>query len=269
VSARVARALGLAAALAAALPAGPGASPAEPGPAAGGAPRATEADRRLLAGILARPEYRRDVADAAALRRALAGLWARVLDLLGTAEAERWASTGRAVFLAAAAAAAALGVAALRRRVRARRGGGAAAADEAAERGGPSATASAEDAEAALRAGEPREAVRRALLAALAALERTGRLPGGRAMTNAEIAREVDGATSTSTSTATSTATPTPTPTSTSTPTATATATATGALTFLAALFDRTFYGGLPVTLDDAEAAVRAARAVGAAEGGG
>jgi hypothetical protein len=210
--------------------------------ASGAAPRATEADRRLLAEILARPEYRREGTDPAALRRAVAELWARALELLGTAEAERWASAGRALFLAAAAGAAALGFAALRRRGRGRRRARA-AASPAAGAAEPRLAASPADAEAALRAGDLREAVRQALLAALAALERAGRLPAGRAKTNAEIAREVEG----EASAATSTRPP---------------------LTFLARLFDRTFYGGLPVAADEAEGAVRAARRVASGEAG-
>jgi hypothetical protein len=73
-------------------------------------------------------------------------------------------------------------------------------------------------------------------------------------MTNEEIAREVDGGR------------PRPSRTATSTPTPTSTSTAPPTLSFLTTLFDRTFYGGLPVSPADAEEAVRAARRIGSAE---
>jgi len=152
-------------------------------------PFATAADRNALDGILSRDEFRRARTDPLALRRLLLAAWAWLLERLGSAEAERWASLGRAVFLLAAAAAAAFGAVAWIRR---RRG--------AAPRPRPPAPtvrpAAEPDralalAEEALRAGDLLSALRRALLAALAALERAGSVPPGRALTNREVVRSV------------------------------------------------------------------------------
>ncbi|MGC3997261.1 MAG: DUF4129 domain-containing protein [Anaeromyxobacter sp.] len=147
--------------------------------------RATPEQRAALQALLAGPDYRAARADARALRRLLLDAWARLLELLGTSEAERYASFGRALALLAAAAAAALAVAVARRRRR---------LQPAARRQPPPAPAplpppdaSLGEAEAALARGDGREAVRRAFLAALAALERSGAVPRGRARTNREL----------------------------------------------------------------------------------
>jgi hypothetical protein len=83
---------------------------------AGVAVAVTEAERAALAEVLARPEFRPRRFDLGALRELLAGGWARLLELLGTAEAERWASLGRAVFLVALALVGLLAWRTLRRR---------------------------------------------------------------------------------------------------------------------------------------------------------
>jgi hypothetical protein len=170
------------------------------------------------------------------------------VERLGTQEAERYASLGRALFLGASAGALALGVAALRRR---RRRTARAASSARADAGGAAgADATAALAEEALRRGEAREAVRFALLAALGALERAGRVPRGRSLTNGEVVLLASGS---STSTSTS---------------ATSTSTATAAdLALLAGTFDRAVYGLLPVTPEEARAAVEQARRVAAAAG--
>jgi hypothetical protein len=213
--------------------------------AAPAAPEASAADRAALAEVLARPELSPGSLDPWALRRALIRLWDWLAELLGTQEAERYASLGRALFLGGAAAALALAFTALRRRSRtpraapARRGDGAPPGDAGAD-------ASAARAEEALRRGEAREAVRFALLAALGALERAGRVPRGRALTNEELVRVA--------------ATP-------AAPAATPIAAA-GDLALLARAFDRAVYGELAVTTDEARAAVERARRVVAATGG-
>ncbi len=58
-------------------------------------------DRRTLREVLERPELRRARADTAGFRRMIARLWARAMELLGSAEAERYAAVGRIVFVAA------------------------------------------------------------------------------------------------------------------------------------------------------------------------
>jgi len=153
-------------------------------------PFATAADRASLDRILSREEFRHARTDPLALRRLLLSAWAWLLDRLGSVEAERWASLGRAVFLLAAAAAVAAGAIAW---VRRRRG-----AVPRPRVPAPAAVRPADEpdralalAEEALRAGELLPALRHALLAALAALERAGRLPRGRALTNREILRSV------------------------------------------------------------------------------
>jgi hypothetical protein len=210
-------------------------------------PLATAQDRAALAEVLARPELSQVRLDPWALRRALVRAWDWLVELLGTTEAERYASLGRALLLGAAAAALVLGVAALRRRrerARGRRPGG---GREGAREVELAPDASAARAEEALRRGDGREAVRLALLAALGALERTGRVPRGRALTNEELVRIASTSTSTATATATSPA---------------------GDLALLARAFDRAVYGGLPVTADDARGAVERARRVAAAAEG-
>ncbi len=202
---------------------------------------ASAADRAALAEILARPEFARRTADPEALRRRLLRLWADLLELLGTSEAERYASTGRMIFLGAVAAALLLLLVAARRRrsAAAARAGGIAA--EAAARPGAR-DATADDAAQALARGDAREAVRRAFLSALAALERAGRVQGGRTLTNGEIVAAVEGG-------ATSTSTPAP---------------LAAEVAALARAFDRAIYGGLPVPPGDARAAVDRARRVAA-----
>lgn len=198
-------------------------------PAAPAAPR----DAAALREILARPEYARAAVDPAAVRRALLALWERLLEALGTAEAERYAVAGRTLFLAAAAVALLLAAGAVRRRRARGRPRAPAPAPRAADAG-----VAVEAAEAALARGEAGAAIRLALLAALAALERAGRVPRGGALTNGELVRELDG------------------------PPGAARAD----LSALAALFDRTVYGGRPAAPDEARAAVAHARRVIAAE---
>jgi hypothetical protein len=204
---------------------------------------ASPADRAALAEVLARPELARSRArlDPWALRRALVRFWDWLVEKLATAEAERWASLGRALFLGAAAAALVLLLATIRRRWRAPRGD--AAAPDVAGPGAAAPEASAALAEEALRRGETREAVRLALLAALAALEQAGRVPRGRALTNDEIVRLAGP------------------------PTATAVANPDSDLALLARAFDRAVYGGLPVAPTDARMAVERARRVAAGAG--
>lgn len=198
-------------------------------------PTATAAERALLDDILARPEYRHAAADPRVLRRALAALWERLLELLGTEEAGRYAEVGRALYLGAAAAALLLVAIALRRR-RARPAPRARAAPSSA----PPAPAAPPDgslaaARAALARGDAREAVRLALLASLGALERAGRIPRGRALTSAELVARAGAA----------------------------------ELAPIAAAFDRAVYGGRPLAPAEATAAVDgAARIAGAAEEG-
>jgi hypothetical protein len=192
-------------------------------------------DDAALRAILARPEYRR-AADPLALRRALLALENRLLELLGSSEAGRYAVVGRTIFLGAAAVA--LGLlagAALRRRARRVPAAASSRRTDVADAGERVA-----DAEAALGRGDAREAVRLALLAALAALERGGSVPRGRALTNGELVGALAGPGG-------------------------------GAdlapeLAALAAVFDRTFYGGRPVALEDARDAVARARRVARAE---
>ncbi|HSM91424.1 MAG TPA: DUF4129 domain-containing protein [Anaeromyxobacteraceae bacterium] len=149
-------------------------------------PLPSPADRDALLAVFDRPELRRARADTGALRRWLAALWAGLLELLGSAEAERYASVGRIAFVGAGVAALFGALAALRRR----RGAG---APEEAPAPPPVAgrllapDSSAELADAALARGDLSAAVRHAFLSALAALEGAGRLPRDRALTNAEL----------------------------------------------------------------------------------
>lgn len=185
-------------------------------------PLASEADRAALAEVLARPEFRDQAADGAALRRLLAGLWDRLLEALGTAEAERYASLGRAVFLAAVAAAALLAWRALRRRRAAPRPAG-----PAAERPEALVTGAAPAPEAAAEAlarGDLVAAVRRAYAAAAAALG--ARVTGGEALTGPELAARAGD----------------------------------GPFGELARLHDRTVFGRQPVAEAEARRAVEAAR---------
>ena len=225
-------------------------------------PGASAADRAALAEVLARPELSRARSDPYALRRALVALWQRLLELLGTAEAERYASLGRALFVAVALGSAAFALSALRRR-RSSGAGNAATLGDRRRTPTEAADASAALAEEALRAGDGRAAVRLAFLAALGALERAGRVPRGRALTNAEMLVAVG-----------ATATPGPFALSVAPPQAArsrrapATPTLADDLTALAHTFDRAIYGGHPVAPEDALAAVERARRIDAAAAG-
>jgi hypothetical protein len=191
-------------------------------------------ERAALEAVLGRPEFRHARLDPGALRRALLAAWAAALDLLGSAEAERYASFGRTVLLTAVAAAAAVLWAVARRRSAARRRE---PAPPAAAIRPPPQDLSAALAEGALARGDAAGAIRHAFLAALAALERSGRLPPGRALTNREIVAAVERDP----------------------------ADALGPeLSGLAAAFDRTVYGARAASLDDARAALERARRVGA-----
>jgi hypothetical protein len=199
-------------------------------------PDASPRDREALAEVLARPELARGQTDLWALRRALDRLWDWIVDLLGTAEAERYASLGRALFVGAAAGAGVLLLSALRRRAdRARRSGRTGAAEPRTAPRGPD--ASAARAEEALRRSDGRAAVRFALLAALEALERAGRVPRGRALTNDEVVAAAS-------------------------PAPGARSPFAADLAALARAFDRAVYGGAPVAPDDAHAAVERSRRV-------
>jgi hypothetical protein len=201
--------------------------------ASAAAPLATPGDRAALAEVLARPELARTRTDLWAIARALDRLWDWIVDLLGTTEAERYASVGRALFLGAAAGAAVLALSALRRRAaRARREGDGPEARGAA--GAEPADASAARAEEALARREWREAVRLALLAALGALEQAGRIPRGRALTNGEVVASFPS----------------------------------DDLSALARAFDRAIYGALPVAPEEARAALERAHRIAAGAGG-
>jgi hypothetical protein len=198
-------------------------------------PPATGAERAALDSVLARPEFRRARLDPAALRRALLAAWTAVLDLLGTAEAERYASLGRAVLLGAAAAALLVAAAGLRRR-----GGRAreAPAPPPEALTLPRPEASVSSAEAALARDDRRGAVRDAFLATLAALEQAGRIPRGRALTNAEVVRRVGA------------------------PGAAAPAPLAGELALLAGTFDRAVYGARAVERAEAVSSLARARRI-------
>jgi hypothetical protein len=158
---------------------------------AGDGLRATEADRAALTEVLSRPEFHRPEALPSALRRLLVDLWDRLVEGLGTAEAERYASLGRTIFFVAAAVACLLAWRALRRRQArpARRPG--TTADQAAT---PAREAvGAETAVALLRRGELAGAVRSAFQAAVGAGAR-GEVAATLGLTGRELAeRSGDG----------------------------------------------------------------------------
>jgi hypothetical protein len=183
--------------------------------------------RARAAEILDRPEFRAARADPEAFRRWLLDLWQRVLALLETGEAQRYAAFSRAVFLTAAAGAALLGLLALRRR---RRWPAAPVAEP--ETAAPPPDVRLDRAEAAAARGEAARAIRLAFLAALGALERRGVVPPGRALTNRELVEQLP---------ATEPA-------------------RIDALRTISRLFDRTVYGGLPAGGAEAAAALAAAR---------
>lgn len=155
-------------------------------------PLPSPGDRAALREVYARPELSRARADPAALRRLVARLWFRLVDLLGSAEAERYASVGRTVFiLAVVATGLAAFAAARRRRFQAR----VAPASPERERAPlPPPDRSAELAQGALARGDGPAAVRLAFLSALAALEESGRLPRDRTQTNGELAMRLGAA---------------------------------------------------------------------------
>lgn len=197
---------------------------------------ASQADREALARVLAQPEFQAQRWRGDALRQWLAGWWERLTELLGTEEAERWAGLGRAVFLSAVVVALLL----LWRAARHRRGSARAAARRREPEGAASAAVAAgsvavADAERALAAGDPPEAVRLAFLAAIAAIRR--QLPSAAAavLTGSELAGRV----------------------------------ADEGFGRLARLHERTVYGRRPVTTQEAEAALAEATrmASGAAPG--
>jgi len=148
-------------------------------------PPTTEADRQALREVFERPELRRARADPAGFRRLLASLWGRVLELLGTAEAERFAGVGRLVFILAGLAAAVAGLAAVRRRRTGSTPFRAGPAPELAPLPAPDVSAAL--AEGALARGDLTGAVRHAFLSALGALEEAGKLPRDRTLTNREL----------------------------------------------------------------------------------
>lgn len=215
-------------------------------PAAAGMP--TPSERSRLEEILARPEFERAREDPFAPSRWLYGLWRRLLELLGTAEAGEYAIGGRSLFFAAVVLAlgAALIVSLRRRRSAARpasapEGGAGAWTLPLPEEG----DALAED---ALRGGRGAEAVRHSFLALLASLERSGRVPRGRALTNQELAALLGS------------------------PLASATLApplASGAggelssgFASLASAFDRVVYGRVPVAAEEARACLARSRAL-------
>ena len=194
-------------------------------------PAPSPADRARAAEILDRPAFRRARADPDALRRWLLEQWQRFLELTETGEAQRYASFGRAVFLAAAAIGVAVGLLALLRRRTSRP----AAPAPVRELASPVPDARLDRAEEAAARGQGARAVRLAFLAALAALERRGAVPPGRALTNQELVDQLR-----------------------------AEPARIEALRTLSRLFDRCVYGGAPAGAAEAAAALRAARALGA-----
>jgi len=195
-------------------------------------PFATPADRATAAAILDRPAFRRARADPEALHRWLLSVWQRFLDLLQSEQAQRYAAVSRAIFFGAAATAALIaGLALLVRRPhrppppRPRTPATSPAADPGL---GP--------AQAAAENGQGSLSVRLAMLAALSALERDGTVPRGRTLTNAELVGQLTDVGPERL----------------------------GAAKTLATLFDRAVYGGRPVAPPEAQAALAAARVLGA-----
>lgn len=196
---------------------------------------ASGGDRAALEEILARPEFRRARSDPLALRRLLLAGWGWLLERLGSVEAARYAGLGRTLFLAAAALAAALGVFVwLDRRGARRRGKGALPPARSAPTAPDRSLALAEE---ALAGGDSTGAVRFALLAALAALERSGRVPRGRALTNLELVRALASG-------------------------GLRAAVLAGELGTLSRRFDAAIYGGRPVTASEAGEALAGARRI-------
>ena len=144
-------------------------------------------DRRALDEILARAEFQGARSGSGALSRWLLELWRRILDLLGTEEAGRYATGGRTAFFAAAVLAVVAGLAWAVRRRRAAQGSERPAAPAATSALPPPDRRDAL-AQVALAAGRWPEAMRLSFLALLGALERGGLVPRGRALTNRELA---------------------------------------------------------------------------------
>ncbi len=152
--------------------------------------------------------------------------------MLETGQAQRYAAFGRAVFLGAVAAAVLLAILAFRRPLGARR----ASSPESPASGAAPPDARLSAAEAAAAAGQAALAIRLAFLAALGALEREGLVPPGRALTSLELLQHLDRAAPART----------------------------GALVALSRACDEVVYGGHTAGASQADAALRAARALGA-----
>ena len=189
--------------------------------------RASAADRAALAEVLSRPEFRRPASGSEALRRLLLDLWDSLLERLGTAEAERYASAGRLIFFLALLVAALLAWRAVRRR----RPGAArpAAAGQTpawvTERAEPPRAAAAAE---ALGRGDLAGAVRAAFGAAAAGLAARGLAPGGEALTGRELAARAGDE----------------------------------GFDALAGLHERTVFGRRPVSAEEAQASVETARRI-------
>lgn len=151
---------------------------------------ASEADREALARVLAQPEFQAQRWSGEALRQWLAGWWERLTVLLGTAEAERWADLGRAVFLSAVVVALLLLWRAARQR-RARSGAAARRAEPERAASTAAGTVAVADAERALAAGDAPEAVRLAFLAAISAIRRQLPASAAAVLTGSELAGRV------------------------------------------------------------------------------
>jgi hypothetical protein len=155
---------------------------------------ASQADRAALAEVLADPEFQAQRWSGDQLRRWLSEWWERLTELLGTAEAGRWAGLGRGVFLGTAVVALLLLWHAVRQRQRQRR----ATAGAAAPRSGGASLeppvigrADVADAQRALAAGDAVEAVRLAFLAAIGSLRRRLRAATVDGLTGSELAGRV------------------------------------------------------------------------------
>jgi hypothetical protein len=214
------------------------------------APGASPADRARLAEILSRPELAPARTGAGPWLGWVASLWERLLELLGSGEAGRYAASGRTVFFACLAAALALAVAwTLSRRAVSRRQSR--SREAAAASTLPLPDESDALAEASLARGQGREALRHAFLALLAALERAGRVPRGRALTNRELSELLAARTST--------------PAAIASPALTALA---AGFAELAARFDQAVYGGSAVAAEEARTCLDRSRALRALDEG-
>lgn len=141
-------------------------------------------DRRALDEILARPEFQGARSGSGALSRWLLDLWRRILDLLGTEEAGRYAVGGRTAFFAAVALAALAGLAWAVRRRRAGR------AERPPVPEAVSRLPAPEESDERVRAAlGPSRFLRESLLQVVRRLELKGWIPRGRALTNQELAR--------------------------------------------------------------------------------